>query len=116
MTPINAGLILTFVAVLGFSIASFSSFDGLVQRMYESHRTEWKAAGGPRGHVWQPTDPGLVGGVLARDRLAFRLVLATPAWVSEDAEALALYRRFRLLRIAAYGSFGVFVVLYLVRL
>ena len=81
---------------------AFRSYDRLIRFEYEYHRADWENDGKPFGYVWRPPEiEEPMGSLLAFWRCGSKWLFKTPAWMSQDIEAMRLLKRFRQLNILA---------------
>src|SRR5689334_3592695 len=89
------------VFVLPFYFAC-GSYDRLIQFEYEYYRGDWENDGKPFGYVWRPPEiEKYMRSLLAFWTCGGKWFFKTPAWMSQDIEAMSLLRRFRRFNVIA---------------
>jgi hypothetical protein len=78
-----------FIAIISFVTCQIM-FDLLIRHQYRRHRSHWEMDGRPIGMFRVPPGASRWRGGVARNRCFKRWAFFTPAWVSNDREALTL--------------------------
>jgi len=88
----------------------------LVRILYQNHREVWVQEGKPSGLIWLPPEsPGYFQRLRSEfygQRLASRWLFSTPDWMREDALALRLLKRMRVLTLV--WNVGVLIYIYVI--
>lgn len=91
-------------------IGGFLTYDKLLRLQYEEHREAWEQDGRPSGAFWRPKEPRGLRSWLAFQRTYFKWTWKTPEWARDDAKALRLLRRWRIIQLGGLATWLVFAV------
>ena len=74
----------------------FISFDRLLRLEHDQNYAAWDQDGRPAGFFWRTRECSWISSYVARNRLSFRWLFRTPAWISDSPACARALRQFRL--------------------
>ncbi len=90
--------VILFIPFFLSGLLHFLALDSLIKYEYQNYPAQWKEDGSPRGFEWLP--PGVAPWKSYDPTREFwrNCEQSPPTWVISDAEALALYRKWKAFR------------------
>lgn len=102
-------LILTLVII---HLYGFFSFDRLLRLQHDLNYAAWEQDGRPAGFFWRTRECSWISSYVARNRLSFRWLFRTPAWISASPACARALRHFRLAVLISNAGLVVWASIY----